>query len=115
MLEDKRHIQANKNSNLFEILLSIIKFFPNLSINLWKNIKIFLGIKISEKNGESPSNKQLIIEDKKYENDYSTFNEDYNNNSNIYIQVKFQSQIQANKQKLKQLESQNYGKINFDC
>ena len=110
MLEDERHMQTNKNSKFVEILLSIIKFFPNFTIDIWEKIKKLLGIKITEKNEENSNNIKLVKEDKGYENDYSKFNEDinYNNNSNIYIEVKYQSQMQANKQKLKQLESQTY-------
>ena len=110
MLEDERHMQTNKNSKFVEILLSIIKFFPNFTIDIWEKIKKLLGIKITEKNEENSNNIKLVKEDKGYENDYSKFNEDinYNNNSNIYIEVKHQSQMQANKQKLKQLESQTY-------
>ena len=110
MLEDERHMQTNKNSKFVEILLSIIKFFPNFTIDIWEKIKKLLGIKITEKNEENSNNIKLVKEDKGYENDYSKFNDDinYNNNSNIYIEVKYQSQMQANKQKLKQLESQTY-------
>ena len=115
MLEDESHEQTKKNSKFVEILLSIIKFFPNFTIDIWEKIKKLLRIKISEKNGENSRNKKLIIEEKENETDYNKFNEDYNyisnnnsNNSNIYIEVQSQAQMQASKQKLKQLESQTY-------
>ena len=113
MLEE-RHMQAKKNNKLVEILLNIIKFVPNFTIDMWEKIKKFFGIKISEKN--SPNNKNLILEDKENETDYNKFREDfnynnyinYNNNSSLNIEVQSQAQMQANKQKLKQLESQTY-------
>ena len=95
MLEVK---QENKYNKLIEILC-------NLPISLWEKIKSYIE-KIFGKNEENSNKKKLIIEK---ENDYKTFNNDYNsNNSNDYIEVKSITQIQANKQKLKQLESQTY-------
>ena len=111
MLEVETKIQDKKNFNLIEILLSIIKFFPNITISIWENIKNFFTKKVSEKNGENSKKKKLIVEEKEKENDYNKFNDDYNNisnNYNTYIEVKSLAQIQASKQKLKQLESQTY-------
>jgi hypothetical protein len=106
MLEYETKIQDKKNFHLIEILLSIIQFFPNLTISIWEKIK-----NIFRKKGENSNKKQLIVEEKEKENDYNKFNADYNDNdnyNNTYIDVKSIAQIQASKQKLKQLESQTY-------
>ena len=114
MFEVERKNQDKKN-NLIEFLLSILKFFPNLTISIWENLKNFFIKNFSNKNGENSNKKKLIVEEKEKENYYNKFNDDYNdnynnfsNNSNTYIEVKSIAQMQASKQKLKQLESQTY-------
>lgn len=105
MLEDERKNEDNNNNKFIEILFRILKFLPKLTISLWEKIKNYA----SGKNEENSNKKKLIIQK---ENDYNTFNDDYNynisNNSNDYIEVKSITQMQASKQKLKQLESQTY-------
>lgn len=109
MLEDERQRDVNQKSRFFEILLSIIKFFPNLTLELWQKIKKVFGIKASEQDGENLYYKNKILEDK--ETYYNKFKDNYQDNkvnNDYFIEIKSQTQMQASKQKLKQLESQTY-------
>ena len=64
---------------------------------------------------ENPQSKKISEEEKEYEPDYMDFKKYHNNYGNIknydntnYIEFQSQVQMQASKQKLKQLESQTY-------
>ena len=64
MLEDERQRDVNQKKRIFEILLSIIKFLPDLTLEFWQKIKKVFGIKASEQDGENLYNKKKILEDK---------------------------------------------------
>ena len=87
--------------------------FVDLLIEIWEKIKSFFKCAPHKKIANNNSNgKNLMTNEKEEGNNYIKFN-DYNNNHYYYdnindYRVQDQAQMQASKQKLKQLESQTY-------
>ena len=99
---------SEKKNKLYTYWLA----FKNFFCTEVKNCCSFL---FSFYKNENPQSKKISEEEKEYEQDYMDFKKYHNNYGNIknddntnYIEIQSQVQMQASKQKLKQLESQTY-------
>ena len=104
---EENNVSDNKNK-LYTYWLA----FKNFFCTEVKNCCSFL---FSFYKNENPQSKKISEEEKEYEQDYMDFKKYHNNYGNIknddntnYIEIQSQVQMQASKQKLKQLESQTY-------
>lgn len=106
MIQEAPPKEEKHKNKLFE---KIIYFIPNAISELVLLIKKIFKAAFSSQREETKNNSSYSsVGDKESELDYKNFNEDPNNDINYKNDNCLQIQVQASKQRLKQLESQTY-------